>query len=122
MLTFSPTVRVYVAPGSTDMRKSFDALAGLAAEIVEADPLSGHVFAFCNRRRTLVKLLTWDGSGFWIHAKRLERGTFAWPEDRDGADHVLLTAEELSWIIGGLDLRQVNRRKWWRLEPTSSAS
>ena len=44
-----------------------------------ARPLSGHVFAFCNRRRTLIKLLLWDGSGFWVMAKRLESGIFAWP-------------------------------------------
>ncbi len=122
MLSFPPTIRVYVAPGATNMRKSFDGLAGLAAAIVGTDPVSGHVFAFCNRRRNLLKLLAWDGTGFWIHAKRLERGTFAWPEAEEGQDHIALTSEELSWILGGLDLQQISRRNWWRLEPSLAAS
>ncbi len=60
MLTFPSTVRVYLAPGPTDMRKSFDTLSALAREVLERDPLSGHLFAFCGRRKTLIKILVWD--------------------------------------------------------------
>jgi len=121
MLTLAPTVRVYVAPGATNMQRSFDGLVALAEQVVGTEPMSGHVFAFCNRRRNLLKLLIWDSSGFWIHAKRLERGTFAWPEPREGEKEIVLSVEELSWILGGLDLRQVNRRKWWRREPRAAS-
>lgn len=74
MLSLPSNVKVYVAPGTTDMRKSFDALSGLVRTILEADPHSGHVFAFCGRRRDRVKLLFWDGTGLWLFLKRLARG------------------------------------------------
>ena len=122
MLSLGQPVRVYLAPGSTDMRKSFDALTGLVATVLEANPLSGHVFAFCNRRRTQVKLLVWDGTGLWVHAKRLAKGTFAWPHVEPGQARVELEAEQLSWILGGLDLSQAKRRTWWRRTPGLLAS
>ena len=74
-LPLVPGLRVHVAPGATDMRKSFNGLVAATREVLGKDPLSGHLFAFCNRRRTLLKLLLWDGTGFWVFAKRLERGT-----------------------------------------------
>ena len=70
MLTFSPTTKVFLAPGRLDMRKSFDALAGAAREILALDPLSGHAFAFCGRRRHLVKILFWDSCGVPRYVKR----------------------------------------------------
>ena len=121
MLTLAPGVRVFVAPGPTDMRKSFTGLAALAKHVLQEDPLSGHLFAFCNRRRNLLKVLYWDGTGFWVLAKRLERGTFAWPVAGEGQTHVTLTGEELTWILGGLDLSQAKRRTWWRRAPTRAA-
>jgi transposase len=117
MLTFGPRVRVYVAPGATNMQRSFDGLAALARNVVGADLTTGHVFAFCNRRRNIVKLLVWGGDSFWVHAKRLEKGTFAWPVPREGERELVLSAEELTWILGGLDLREVRRRKWYGTEP-----
>lgn len=120
MLTLATGVRVYLAPGPTDMRKSFTGLAALAKHVLREDPLSGHLFAFCNRRRSLLKVLYWDGTGFWVLAKRLERGTFAWPEVEPGQTHVRLSGEELAWILGGLDLEQAKRRTWWRRAPTSA--
>ena len=119
MLTLGAPVRVYLAPGVTDMRKSFDGLIALTQRVLRMDPLSGHLFAFCNRRRTLMKLLVWDGSGFLLLAKRLERGTFAWPEADPGQDRITLTVEELNWILGGLDLDRVTPRSWWRRAPTA---
>jgi transposase len=70
VLTFSPTTKVFLAPGRLDMRKSFDALAGAAREILALDPLSGHAFAFCGRRRHLVKILFWDSCGVPRYVKR----------------------------------------------------
>ena len=63
------------------MRKSFDGLQLAVRAVIEKDPLSGHFFVFCNRRRDRLKVLLWDRSGFWVFAKRLEKGTFAWPSD-----------------------------------------
>ena len=78
MLTLSPRTRVFLAPGATDMRKSFDTLTAIVSETLKEDPLSGHLFVFSNRPRTRVKVLLWDGSGL-VMAKRLEKGTFFWP-------------------------------------------
>ena len=120
MLSFAPGLKVFVAPGATDLRKGFSGLTALASSQLRQDPLSGHVFAFCNRRRTLIKLLLWDGSGFWVMAKRLESGTFAWPART--AEAVTMSIDELGWLLGGLDPREVRRRDWWRREPSLSAA
>ncbi len=118
MLTLPPTVRIFLAPGVTDMRKSFDGLAAATTRVIRRDPLSGHVFVFCNRRRHLVKVLLWDGAGFCIFAKRLERGTFAWPDARAPVE---LRSEELSMLLGGIDLRHSRRRRWFDRRPTGAA-
>lgn len=118
MLTFPSTVRVYLAAGPTDMSKSFDTLSALAREVLEQDPLSGHLFAFCGRRRNLVKILIWDGTGFWLFAKRLARGTFAWPAvPADGQRRLDLRPDELAALLSGIDLGKASRRRWWRQDP-----
>ena len=80
MLTISPAVRIYVATGATDLRRSIDGLAALVRERFDLDPLSGHLFLFRSRRGDRLKILAWDQGGFWVLYKRLERGTFAWPD------------------------------------------
>ena len=100
------------------MRKSFDGLAASAKQVIRKDPLSGHVFVFCNRRRHIIKVLLWDGSGFWVFAKRLERGTFAWPFLREPVE---MRGEELSLLLGGIDLRGTRRRRWFDRRPTGTA-
>lgn len=115
MLTLPPTVRVFLAPGVTDMRKSFDGLAAATSQVIRKNPLSGHVFVFCNRRRHLIKILLWDGSGYCLFAKRLERGTFAWPSIRDPRE---MRGEELSLLLGGIDLGRTKRRRWFDRRPT----
>jgi len=66
--------RIYVATGATDMRKSFNGLAGLVRERLESDPPSGHIFLFANARRDRLKVVFFDGSGLWVCAKRIDRG------------------------------------------------
>lgn len=117
MLTCPPSVKIFLAPVGTDMRKGFDGLTEAARDVIGRDPLSGHLFVFTNRRRNRVKILFWDGSGLWVCAKRLEKGTFAWPEVEVGRSSVELRSEELALLLGGLDLRQVARRDWWRRTP-----
>lgn len=112
MLSPGPATRIYLASGATDMRKSFNGLYALTAGTLEADPLSGHLFIFCNRRRDRIKILCFDGSGLWVCAKRLEKGTFFWPEDGEGA--VELNQHQLNLLLGGLDLKQTKMRRWLR--------
>lgn len=110
MLSPGPATKIYLAAGATDMRKSFNGLYGLVAGTLKADPLSGHLFVFCNRRRDRIKILCFDGSGLWICAKRLEKGTFHWPDQAGGA--VEMTQAQLNLLLGGLDLKQTRKRHW----------
>lgn len=113
-MIFAPAsqARVYLRPGATDMRKNFDGLFGLAKDQMKQDPLSGHLFVFCNRRRDRLKVLFSDGAGLWVCAKRLEGGTFAWPEAE--ATSVALTSTELSMLLSGIEWQSVRRRPWRR--------
>jgi transposase len=114
MFGFGPATRVYLAAGATDMRKGFEGLHGLARDRLSCEPLSGHVFVFANARRNRLKLLFWDGSGLWVCAKRLEKGRFRWPETTEGRAKIVLTQEELTLVLGGIDLTQTQRRRWYR--------
>jgi transposase len=114
MLTASPTTRVFLAAGVTDMRKSFDTLSAIVRGDLAGDPTSGHLYVFCNKRKDRIKVLFFDGSGLWACAKRLERGTFCWPESTRTVA-VELTREELVALLGGLDLHQTRRRRWYRV-------
>jgi len=112
MLSLSPATRIYVVTGPTDMRKAFNGLTAIVRNHLGRDPLSGHLFVFCNRRRDRLKVLYWDQSGLWVCAKRLEKGTFAWPQN--GTRELQLTNHELALLLGGLDLKQTKQRPWFR--------
>ena len=117
MFGIGPATRIYLAAGSTDMRKSFEGLHGLVRDRLSCDPLSGHVFLFINAQRNRLKLLFWDGSGLWVCAKRLEKGRFRWPEATGEETKVILSHEELMLLIGGIDLTQMRARAWYRKAP-----
>jgi transposase len=105
-------MRVWLAAGVTDMRKGFDGLAALVQLHLGQDPFSGQLFAFRGRRGDLVKVLSWDGQGLCLYAKRMEKGHFVWPQAKDGA--VSLTAAQLSMLLEGIDWRMPVRT--WRPE------
>ena len=96
--------KVYLAVGSTDMRKHINSLSILVQERMELDPFSGRMFVFCNRRRSTVKALYWDRNGFCLWQKRLERDRFRWPEK---AEEVLrISPRQLRWLLDGLEVVQ----------------
>jgi len=109
------SVRVYLAAGATDMRKSIDSLAAEVQEVLGLDPFSSCLFVFCNRRRDKLKILYWERNGFWLCYRRLERGTFRWPKAA-AQGTVVVSRRELRWLLDGLDLdlkgahREVNAR------------
>ena len=98
------------------MRKSFDSLCALVSAQMKRNFMSGDVFIFLNRDRNRIKLLVWDRSGFVIWYKRLEEGTFRWPQ-KEGAC-ARYRREELLLLLGGIDLVQTRERKWYRREAT----
>jgi len=105
MINLPANVRVFLAPGSTDMRKAIDSLSILVEDTLRLDPFSGCFFVFCNRGRTILKVLYWDRNGFCLWQKRLEKHRFKWPENRE---QTLETgARELSFMLEGLDIQAV---------------
>ena len=103
MITIPAGVRIYLACGPTDMRRGFDGLSVMAQEVLKQDPFSGAIFCFRGKRGDLMKLLYWDGQGFCLFAKRLEKGRFTWPVTKDGA--VTLSPAQLSMLLEGLEWR-----------------
>ena len=93
---------VYVCVGPVDMRKQIAGLSALVQDELELNPFEAKLFAFCNRRRTLCRLLYWEQSGFVLWTKKLERERFHWPRSVNQA--VQLTGRELNWVLDGLDL------------------
>jgi transposase len=112
VLTISPAVRIYLATGATDLRRSIDGLTAVVRERFELEPTSGHLFLFRNRRGDRVKILIWDAGGFWVLYKRLERGTFAWPAADDEV-RVEMRSRDLLLLLSGVDLAHTRRRRWY---------
>lgn len=103
MIALPPGARVWLAAGTTDMRRGFDGLARQVQEVLQLDPFSGHLFVFRGKRGDLLKCLFWDTQGLVLYAKRLERGRFIWPQARNGS--VSLTPAQLSMLLEGIDWR-----------------
>jgi transposase len=107
MLTNAHFERVYLARGSTDLRKSIDGLAVIVKECFDLDPFSPCLFVFCNRKRDKLKILQWEHNGFWLHYRRLERGTFHWPTSETDMDPPMdISPRQLRWLLDGLPLNQ----------------
>ena len=102
MLDLAGGTTVYLSCGATDLRKTYNGLAAIIKLKFHLDPYSRCMFAFCNRRRTSIKILQWDGSGFWILMKRLDRNAFHWPDTPDELHQV--TLKEIHWLCDGLSL------------------
>jgi transposase len=120
VLLLPRAVRVYVATAPCNLRKSFDGLSNEVRAVLAENPLSGHVFAFLNRRKNQVKLLVWTRGGFTIVAKRLERGTFTFPQRvTSDAKSVQLDAHELAMLLEGIDVTSVKTSRRW--EPPQHA-
>lgn len=100
---------VYLCCGHTDMRKSINGLMTLVQQNFSLNPFDDALFVFCNRNRDRLKILEWDGDGFWLYFKRLERGHFRWPSS-DGEATMVLNSDELSCLIDGARLEKKLRR------------
>jgi transposase len=125
MLSLSLPGRVFLCMLPTDMRKSFDSLAGLVEQQLGQDPLAGDLFVFRSRRGDRLKLLYWDNDGLAIWYKRLEEGTFVFPTPdqqrvRVGRHGLVIRPAELAMLLDGIDLANVKRRqRYQRPQPTT---
>jgi transposase len=106
MLNAAIIESVYLARGSTDMRKSIDGLAILVQMEFNLDPFSSSLFVFCNKQRNKLKILHWDTNGFWLYYRRLERGKFHWPSGYSGSGPYKISRRQLNWLLDGLALEQ----------------
>ena len=105
MIHLPSHTRVFLAPGNTDMRKAINGLSILVESSLDLDPLSGHLFVFCNRRRTQIKVLYWERNGFCLWQKRLEKQRFKWPVTKQ--EVLELGTRELSFLLEGLDISRL---------------
>ena len=99
MIQITPQMRLLLAVEPVDFRKGIDGLAGLCRKILKTDPFSGYVFVFRNRKGTAIKILVYDGQGFWLCQKRLSNGKFTWWPDKGGEPLKKLDVHELQLLI-----------------------
>lgn len=123
MLTFATTQRIYLARAVVDMRKSFDSLTSLVRNQLGKDPFAGDAFVFVGKGRDRVKILVWDTSGFWVCAKRLEKGAFALPKPalaKDATSSLPLSVAEVHLLLEGIDVHAATyKRHYHRPDVTS---
>lgn len=118
MLHLSATQRYFLFQGDADMRKGFDSLSGIVTNQMRHSVLSGDIFIFLNRKRNHIKLLQWEGDGFALYHKRLERGTYERPHGPDGIS-LAVTQQQILLLLQGISLSSVRKRKRYQ-HPASS--
>jgi transposase len=103
--------RVFLAVGHTDMRKAINGLSIMVEQAMALNPFSGDLFVFCNRARTIIKILYWDRNGFCLWHKRLEKHRFKWPMVPD--EVVTIGASQLNWLLAGLDFTSAHEQLYY---------
>ena len=106
------SVRVYLALGSTDLRKAVNGLSVLVEQAMGLDPFCGDLFVFCNRRQNIIKILYWDDNGFALWYKRLEEHRFKWP--KVPGQVLTISRKQLSWLLAGLDFSTAYQRLYYK--------
>jgi transposase len=101
------TTRIFLRPGTTDLRKAANGLAVIVQEEIKQDPFSGSIYLFCNRERKLLKAVYWDKTGFWLSQKRLEKAKYPWPGNEKETRE--LSADELRMLLAGIDFFKAHK-------------
>ncbi|TYQ14849.1 UNVERIFIED_CONTAM: transposase [Acetivibrio alkalicellulosi] len=101
--------KIFIACGSTDMRRGIYGLAAIVQECFELDPFSSSIFVFCNKKCDCIKMLMWDHNGFWLFTRRLEKGTFKWPQNSSST--INIDRRQLNWLLDGLCIEQKQAHK-----------
>ena len=116
MFGLGPATRIYLAAGVTDMRKGFEGLYGLVRDRIVVRAFERTPFPVLQRPAQPVEGPR-DGSGLWVCAKRLEKGRFTWPQSGDAQGKIVLSHEELSLLLSGIDLAKTKHKRWYRKAP-----
>ena len=117
MLSFSGSLRVFLAVEPCDMRKGFEGLTALVAERLKEELRSGALYVFSNKKHTRLKVIYWDGSGLWLLSKRLEKGRFSWPRGlEEGIVKLKLRPEAFAMLTDGIELRGSRMLPWHERE------
>ena len=111
MLNLTSQSKVYIYTPDTDMRKGVNGLSGIVRSELAADPTDGSLFVFINRRRDRMKILHFDGGGFWLYYRLLEAGTFEELKNSDKSSYLAMDATQLSMLLSGVSLVASNRRR-----------
>ena len=111
MIVDLSTVKIYIRPGYTDLRKAVNGLTVMIQESMKQDPFTGSVYLFCNRDRKLLKVIWWDKTGFWLCQKRLEKARFPWPEHKEEIEE--LTSDQLSMLLSGIDFWKAHKQLFY---------
>lgn len=114
MIQITPQMRILLAVEPADFRRQIDGLARMCKEELGSDPMSGTVFVFRNRRATAIKILMYDGQGFWLCHKRLSKGRFQWWPRKPGQKRIRLAAHELQLLLWNGDPTQAKAQPPWR--------
>jgi len=118
MIQLTPHMRIILSVEPADFRKGIDGLARICRSVIGSDPFSGYLFVFMNRRKTAIKMLCYDGQGFWLFQKRLSKGRFKWWPDKKDRPSVTLFVHELQLLIWNGDLESVKTAPFWKKIPT----
>ena len=111
MLNLSTSGKIFIYTPATDMRKGVNGLSGIGRSEFKADPTDGSLFVFVNRRRDRMKILHFDGGGFWLYYRLLEAGTFEELKDPGKSGHLTIDATQLSMLLSGISLAASSRRR-----------
>ena len=114
MIQITPHMKIFLGVEPVDFRKGIDGLVRLCRSVFEEDPFAGYLFVFRNKNGTSLKIVVYDGQGFWLFQKRLSKGRFRWWPNRSDGKRYQLDVQELQHLIWNGDLEKLSRAPFWR--------
>jgi len=118
MIQLTPHMRIILAVEPADFRKGIDGLSQISKSVLKSDPFSGYLFVFMNKRRTAIKMLLYDGQGFWLFQKRLSKGRFKWWPNKNGEIQIRLLVHELQILMWNGNPESAQTAPFWKKIPS----